>query len=108
MTIETKQPEQICPIFTAAILMGNAMRPKNESRILPTAGLPQPITPPEQEAVPCARQLCQWWQPIMDADGKVLGGNCTVPMLTKQVFEGVNVLSRLINTNAPPAIKSKH
>jgi len=106
MPDETKQPEQICPLFTAALLMGNAMRSKEASRILPTAGLPQPVAPPEQEAVPCARGMCQWWQPVMDQAGQVVGGNCTVPMLTKQVFEGVNIMSRLIA--APPVIKSKH
>jgi len=99
--------DMICPLFTAALLAGNAMKPK--SSIIPSAGLPQPITPPEQEAVPCAGPMCQWWQPIVDPKtGKVVDGDCTVKMATKQINAVSNILASLIQANAAPVVPSKH
>lgn len=105
-----KQQERICPIFTAALLMGQAMRPRPEApRVLPTAGLPQPLQVPEQEAAPCAGAMCMWWQPVSDAaTGKVLGGECTVPMATKQLFELGRSVANLVQLGVPGIIPNKH
>ena len=64
----------MCPLLTIA-----AIKPPEPKRLLAIAD--KAPEPSGFDAVPCAGQMCAWWQPVFDDKGKTIGGNCAMTLV---------------------------
>lgn len=70
---------RMCPLLTIA-----AIKPPESKRVLAIADKQSPETG-GFDAVPCAGQVCAWWQPVLDDKGKVAGGGCAMTLMPTAV-----------------------
>lgn len=70
---------RMCPLLT--IMAIKAPEPKRLVAIADKA----PTEPQGFDAVPCAGNMCAWWQPVYDDRGKPIGGNCAMALMPTAV-----------------------
>lgn len=67
--------QKMCPLLTLATI-----KPPDQSRVLPLSGAKAPVDE-GFSAVPCTGPMCMFFQPVVDENKRMVGGNCSVALI---------------------------